>query len=149
MNEDLAPFRAAEKEVAGEAARNVEIVRRFFEAVSAMEFDAVGSFFHEEGVYQDIFEDSHTITINYWYESLSSGIGDHDLVSQNNGRETEANIKIDPNVNWWIDPTPAGDSEFNMQQTFWRDIPGQQNDWFNFRRQPPVPVRWTRLPGTS
>src|SRR5688500_8827932 len=43
-----------------------------------------------ESVYQDIFEDTHTLTINFWYENQDPGtLAVHSLVSQSGGRETE------------------------------------------------------------
>lgn len=90
-------------------------------------------FQHAETFYQDVFEDTHTLTINYWWENLSAGtLGVHNLVSQAGGRETVANIRIDNNTSWFLDPTPANDSEFTMTQTLWRDLTGaQQSDLYN------------------
>ena len=117
-------------------------------------------FNYAEAYYEDIFEDNHTVTINFWYEDLSGGfIGDHDLVAQSNPplpfpsnycsavitspsplcRETAANIRIDTRLNtggafrnWFLDFTPSLNEEFNMQQTLWRDIPQNQGDWYAF-----------------
>ena len=90
-------------------------------------------FQHAETFYQDVFEDTHTLTINFWWENLSSGtLGVHNLVSQAGGRETVANIRIDNNTSWFLDPTPANDSEFNMSQTLWRDLTAtQQSNFYN------------------
>ncbi len=86
-----------------------------------------------EDFYQDAITTAHTLTINFWYQNLASGtIGDHDLVAHDGLRETEANIKIDSNTNWFIDPSPSSNLEFNMGQTLWRDISSsQQSDWYN------------------
>jgi hypothetical protein len=99
-------------------------------------------FEHAESFYQDVFEDTHTITINYWYEDLAdSTLGVHTLVSEGGvpSRENEGNIRIDTRVslggalrNWFIDSTPDNNSEFTMQQTLWRDLSGaQQTDFYN------------------
>ncbi len=99
-------------------------------------------FEHAEAFYQDVFEDAHNITINFWYEDLAdSTLGLHSLVTEGGvpNRETQANIRIDTRVgtggalrSWFIDPTPDNDSEFNMQQTLWRDISAtQQADFYN------------------
>ncbi|HEY6565436.1 MAG TPA: hypothetical protein VIY86_13120, partial [Pirellulaceae bacterium] len=99
-------------------------------------------FDHAETFYEDVFEDGHNITINFWYEDLEdTTIGLHTLVSQGGApnRETEANVRIDTRVglggalrNWFIDPTPDNNSEFTMQQTLWRDLSGaQQSDFYN------------------
>ena len=88
--------------------------------------------------YQDIIEDSHTLTINYWWEDLGDGLfGHHNLVSQAGGRETEADIRFDTQSGgveqaWFFDTTPLDDSEYAMHQILWRDLTAiQQVDWFN------------------
>jgi hypothetical protein len=110
----------------------------------------IGLFNYAAGYYEDIFEDAdHTLTINFWWEDLDpispNRIGQHDLIQQSNVnfctgisapsplcRETVANIRIDNDQMWFLDPTPANDSEFAMQQTLWRDLSGaQQSDLFN------------------
>lgn len=55
-------------------------------------FDAAAKF------YEDVFEDlDHTLTIDFWYSDLTI-LGDHDLIDQNGGRETDADIQIDTNA---------------------------------------------------
>ena len=95
--------------------------------------------------YEDIFEDFHQLHINYWYEDLGdnflgfNNIVDTDIPGDPARRVIEANIRIDTQVgsggalrNWFIDFTPGDDSEFNMQQTLWRDLnPSQRSDWYN------------------
>ena len=98
---------------------------------------------HVETFYQDVFEDSHTITINFWYENLGApNLAVHNLVSQSGGRETEANIRFDPDAqgnNWYFDATPANNSEFDMGQTLWRDLSGaQRTDFYNFGANIPM-----------
>lgn len=102
-------------------------------------------FAHAESYYEDVFEDTETnttLTVNFWYEDLDTiaspgTIGFHVLVDQNdNGgqpwREVEANIRLDNDRTWFIDPTPQDNSEFDMSQTLWRDLtPAQQNDYYN------------------
>ncbi len=106
-----------------------------------------------EDVFDDAHMDPHTLTLNFWYEDLNNNlVGQHTLVDEDDAaicdsliapsplcRETEADIRIDTRLgmggalrNWWIDPTPEDDSEFNMQQTLWRDTSGtNQGDWYN------------------
>ena len=97
-----------------------------------------------EDYYEDVIHDSHTITINYWYTDIvtnNNTLANHSAVNSSGGRETEANIRIDTTDGngvprpWWYDPTPEDSSEFNIQQTFWRDLStganGQRNDWYN------------------
>ncbi len=91
---------------------------------------------HADSRYTDIFEDTHTLTINFWWEDLdpiSTGtLGVHTLVSQSGGRETVANIRLDNDRTWFFDSTPTNNSEFNMQQTLWRDLTAtQQSDFYN------------------
>ncbi len=91
---------------------------------------------HVASVYEDIFEDSHTITLTYWYENLTAGtLAAHSLTSQAGGRETAGNIRFDPDAsgnNWFFDTTPASNSEFTMGQTLWRDLSGgQQTSFYN------------------
>ena len=97
-------------------------------------------FDYVELYYQDIFEDSHTLTINFWYDDLSDAngtLGSHSLVSQSGGRETVANIRFDTQSfgserNWFIDSTPETDFEYSMGQTLWRDLSqAEQDDYYN------------------
>jgi T5SS/PEP-CTERM-associated repeat protein len=103
------------------------------------DFDADNSglqqlFQYAEQFYESVFKDVHTLTINYWYEDLvgSPGtVGRHNRLSQSGGRTASSNIRIDPRIgdggayrDWFLDPTPWDDSEFEMDQTFWRDLTG-------------------------
>src|SRR4051794_10875207 len=73
---------------------------------------------HVESVYQDIFEDAHTLTITFRYGNQPAGtLAAHSLTAQAGGRETAGTIVFDPDAsgsNWFFDPTPADNSEFNM-----------------------------------
>ncbi|MEZ6189809.1 MAG: hypothetical protein R3C45_00785 [Phycisphaerales bacterium] len=93
----------------------------------------ISLFQYAETYYQDIFDDSHTLTINFWYTNLSGNLlGQHTLEGFDGTRETEGNIRIDNGTAWFIDPTPSTNVEFNMQQTLWRDINStQRSDWYN------------------
>lgn len=72
-------------------------------------------FAYAKSFYEDVFEDAHTLTVNFWYADLPTTIlGQHALGSQSNGRETVANIRINSSQNWYIDPTPSTDGEFQM-----------------------------------
>lgn len=118
-------------------------------------------FEYAETFYEDVFEDGgHTLTINYWWEDLdslgTSRLGQHDLIGQTNApvppfpvnycstlvspdplcREDVANIRIDNDRSWFLDATPEDDSEFNMQQTLWRDLPTGFSAW-----QPRGPIQ--------
>ncbi len=95
-----------------------------------------------EDFYEDVIQDPHEITINYWYtnigDAFSNPLADHKAVSSSNGRETEADIRFDTFDKdgvirpWWYDPTPEENSEFNMIQQLWRSLtPTLQSDLFN------------------
>src|SRR5688500_20341267 len=52
---------------------------------------------HVETFYQDVFEDSHTITTNSWDENLGApNRAGHNLGTQSGGRETAATTRVDP-----------------------------------------------------
>ena len=71
-------------------------------------------------VYEDIIEDTHTLTLTYsWDSALSSFAGQHQFGTEVNGREVTANIRFNPARSWFVDPTPADDSEFTMSQVLY------------------------------
>lgn len=89
--------------------------------------------------YEDVFEDNdHSITLTFWYTDLNGLLGDHDNISEDaNQRESVGNIKIDTQDgngvarNYFFDPTPANNSEFNMVQSLWRGISAANRaDWY-------------------
>jgi len=86
------------------------------------------------GVYNDIFEDTHNITITYRWGTPSNpgAIAAHSLVSQGGtpNRETAGTIVFRNTTAWFFDPTPADNSEFNMTQTLWRDLTATQRNNF-------------------
>jgi hypothetical protein len=82
---------------------------------------------HVESFYEDVFEDvDHTITISFWYANFTgSTLAAHSLTAQSGGRETAGTIRFDPDAvgnNWFFDPTPADNSEFNMTKQVWRNL---------------------------
>ncbi|WP_425397342.1 hypothetical protein [Aeoliella sp.] len=113
-------------------------------ASDAPAYDPDGSkltalFAYAESFYQGVFQDNHTLNIEFYYDELDDSIGSHTLQSQNsitsgssNYRENSGRVRIEPDFNWFLDPTPEDNSEFNMQQTLWRDITAdQRSDWYN------------------
>jgi hypothetical protein len=89
-------------------------------------------FDYAETYYQDIFEDAgYTLTVNYWYDDLEDNtLGQFNPVTEVGHRVTEANVRIDTRQdiggslrNWYIDSTPASDSEFEMEKDLWLDGP--------------------------
>ena len=94
-------------------------------------------FSYVEGFYEGVFEDNHTLTINFWYADIG-GLGLQETVTQSGGRETESSIRIgttDGNGQpraWFFDPTPDDSAEFDMGQTLWRDLSAvDRADWYN------------------
>lgn len=82
-----------------------------------------------ETYYQGIFEDSHTLTLTYRYAnagefSNAGTLADHTLTAEGGSpwRETAGSIRIDNSVTWYYDATPESSSEYDMQQTLWRDL---------------------------
>jgi hypothetical protein len=133
-------------------AKGVNIILNFDPMQSeAPSFDPTASglisiFEHAEEVWEGIFEDvTGNLTINFWYEDLPNGscgtnpAACHARINDDGVREIEANIRVDTVVNttglnrdWFIDPTPANSSEFNMVQTLWRGLSAsQQINFFN------------------
>ncbi len=52
--------------------------------------------------------------------------------SEQNSRAVWALIRMNPNRTWWVDPTPLNNSEFDMNQTLFRDLTlGQQTGVFS------------------
>jgi hypothetical protein len=87
-----------------------------------------------KSTYEDIFEDSHTITITFFYAPQSPGVlAAHSLTSQSGGRETAGTIQFDPTAqgtSWFFDPTPNDNSEFTMSQTLFRSLTATQKTNF-------------------
>ena len=87
-----------------------------------------------ESFYEDVFEDegaNTTVTINYWYEDLTGLLGLHNVVAQGGtpNRETGATIQINTKVgsggaeqNYFFDPTPEDNGEFDMQPALFHDL---------------------------
>ncbi|MDP6544289.1 MAG: PEP-CTERM sorting domain-containing protein [Phycisphaerae bacterium] len=92
-------------------------------------------------VWEDIIEDSGTLNIEYYYDNLSDAngtLGSHNnLAVSGSGKPTSARIRFDTTIggveqDWWFDPSPTNNSEFNIQQTLFRDLSGaNQSSWFS------------------
>ena len=118
-------------------ARGINIVLSY-DAVNSVEpaGDATGAMLiaimqHIELTYQDIFEDTHTLTITYRYGAQPAGtLAAHSLTAEGGTphRETAGTIVFSNTVNWFWDTTPANNSEFDMSQTLWRDLSAAQRD---------------------
>jgi hypothetical protein len=91
--------------------------------------------------YEDSFLDvDHTLNITFFYADLADGLlGQHTYLGADaNGRENSARVRIDTQNaagvarNYYYDPTPWDNSEFNMGQVLWRDLTAtQQTNWYN------------------
>ena len=99
--------------------------------------------------WEDIIEDSWTLDINYYYDDLSDANGtlaDHVNQGTSGGKPTDARIRVDTQISgsprdWWFDPTPANDSEFDLSQTLYRDLTAaQKTDWFAGSPRPVMEV---------
>ena len=91
-----------------------------------------------ETYYEDIFEQDlgHEFTVYYRYEadvtSLAQYSGNGTPLTDSNGYPLCGLIRINPNVNWFIDETPLDNSEYNMNQVFYSDLSStQQTTRFN------------------
>ncbi len=86
-------------------------------------------------MWEDWIEDTHTLTLTIdWSPIGGSILAQHGLTGQGGAphRETSGNIQFDSGRNWFIDSTPLDNSEFNMQETIWRDVSaGNRTAWFN------------------
>ncbi|NQU19816.1 MAG: hypothetical protein HQ567_00925, partial [Candidatus Nealsonbacteria bacterium] len=107
-------------------------------------FDATGAnltpiFEQAASYWEDIIEDWWTLDIEYYYDDLNdpdSYLGLHNNLATSGGKPTEARIRVDTQLygverDWWFDPTPASHTEFDLEQTLYRDLtPGEQSAWF-------------------
>ncbi|MGD9126245.1 MAG: PEP-CTERM sorting domain-containing protein [Planctomycetia bacterium] len=82
-----------------------------------------------ESYYEDIFENSGTLTVDFYYDNIDS-LAVHNNTGTSGGHPTSCRIRIDTTPNWFLDPTPLNNSEFNMVQTLAGDIsdPGSRYD---------------------
>ena len=89
--------------------------------------------------WEDIIHDAGTLDINYYYDDLSDANGtlaSHVNLATSGGKPTEARIRFDTQINgsernWYFDPTPTNHSEYDLQQTLYRDLAAaDQTNWF-------------------
>ncbi|WP_425397013.1 hypothetical protein [Aeoliella sp.] len=86
--------------------------------------------------WEDLIEDAHNMTLNVSYyvnDGMGNGVCGNGVAtacapvtatSQFNGfdRTATGNLFLFANRNWYIDPTPAQNSEFNLSQTIYSDL---------------------------
>ena len=90
--------------------------------------------------WSDIIQDAGTLNITFYYDC---GLGGNGLMShgvESGGRFTSARIRFQPTpsygtstVNrWYYDATPLDNSEYDIEQVLYRDLPaGQQSTMFS------------------
>lgn len=85
-----------------------------------------------ESYWQDVIEDSGTVTITLNYASLGTGLANGTANSVVNGKPTTGTVNIDRSQNWWFDSSPRNNSEYDMTQRLYRDLSSTQQDaWYN------------------
>ena len=81
-------------------------------------------------VFEDIIEDTHTLELTYrWDVNLqenNNAIGLHTFGDEAGGREVAGGVRFETQLLYYIDPTPADDSEYDMGQKLFRDLPGNR-----------------------
>ncbi len=80
--------------------------------------------------WEDIIEDSHTLHIRYRWVADSLPSADVTMTDAN-GRPTEAVIRVPANRNYFYDPTPSDDEEFDMRYRLYRTThPAEKTEAF-------------------
>ena len=85
---------------------------------------------HIGSVYENAIEDPGTVEITYWWDRDMTLIGQSSpsWIVESGNRVTMSGVRFQADLintfgtNWFIDPTPANDNEFDMQQTLFRDL---------------------------
>ena len=83
----------------------------------------------------NIIEDNYTMTLNVRYSITPCGSLGCAIVqtpNDTNNRTLVGNVYIGSTINWYFDPTPNNDSEFDMVQTSYFDLsPTDQSAGFS------------------
>ncbi|MBN1908180.1 MAG: PEP-CTERM sorting domain-containing protein [Pirellulales bacterium] len=115
----------------------INIVMNFNSGASAYpDYDPDGSklvtmMSYVEGYYQDIFEASGTLNVEFYYANIDS-LAVHNNTGTSGGKPTSCRIRLDTNRTWFFDETPLDNSEFNMTQYLYRDLNATQKaDYYN------------------
>ena len=105
--------------------------------------------------WESIILDNHDMTIRFWYEESTEFIASAKTLDSANNRVTLGRIKFDirDSMNnlrdWWFDPTPEEDSEFDMGVVSYRGG-GQFSDFVGAPRGGlEVGYRGPALPGPA
>ncbi|QDU70947.1 hypothetical protein [Mucisphaera calidilacus] len=95
-------------------------------------------------VWEDIIQDPGTLEVEFYYDNLSDAngtLGLHNNLATSGGKPTSARIRLDTQINgnnrlWYFDSTPEDNSEYDIEQTLYRDLSASnQSNWF--RGSPP------------
>ncbi|MBN1591011.1 MAG: PEP-CTERM sorting domain-containing protein, partial [Pirellulales bacterium] len=78
-----------------------------------------------EGYYQDIFEASGTLNVEFYYDNIDA-LAVHNNTGTSGGKPTSCRIRVDTNRTWFFDETPLDNSEFNMTQYLYRNLNATQ-----------------------
>jgi len=92
--------------------------------------------------WSDIIEDDHTILIlvSWFNPDFGSKPEAAILDTDTEGRTTVARIRIGPTINYFYDPTPNDDEEFNMRPALFRTLhPAERFDAFSVQ---PIMAYW-------
>lgn len=74
-----------------------------------------------ESYYQDIFEASATLNVEFYYDNIDS-LAVHNNTGTSGGKPTSCRIRVDTDPTWYFDETPLDNSEFNMTRYLYRDL---------------------------
>ncbi|MGD9125959.1 MAG: PEP-CTERM sorting domain-containing protein [Planctomycetia bacterium] len=82
-----------------------------------------------EDYYEDIFENSGTLTVDFYYSNIDS-LAVHNNTGTSGGHPTSCRIRVDTNRTWFLDETPFDNSEFDMVQVLAGSLsdPGSRYD---------------------
>jgi len=84
-----------------------------------------------ESYYQDIFEASGTLTVDFYYDDIDA-LAIHNNTGTSGGKPTSCRIRVDTTPTWYIDATPLDNSEYNMTHYLYRDLDAtKQAQYYN------------------
>ncbi len=94
---------------------------------------------HAADAWSSVIQDTHTITLRLrWQDISGSGLSLSVPTASTGDRVDEALLIFDTQTaggdprQWFIDPTPLSDSEYNVSQTLFRDLNAtNRNAWYN------------------
>lgn len=72
-------------------------------------------------LWEDIIEDDHDLTVHFWWVADSAPTT-HIMQTDGEGRPTEAAICLPADLNWYYDPLPGNDDEFQLAPKLFRSL---------------------------